>query len=63
MSVRSEFPLTRFLAKLLAYTREQLAGADAAKAAEHYGINPDHAAGYIRQQCELRGAESRRRAA
>jgi hypothetical protein len=52
-ALRSEFPLTRFLGRLLAYTPAQLREADPAKAADHYGINPAHAAGYIAQQREL----------
>lgn len=64
MSVlRSEFPLTRFLGKLFDYTDQQLATADPAKAAAHYGISPDHSAAYIQQQRELRGVEPLRRAA
>lgn len=51
---RCPYPLTRFLAKLLSYSPADLVKADPAKAAAHYGINQDHAAGYIRQQRELR---------
>jgi len=50
-----DMPLTRFLAKLLGYSLEQLAGASAQKASEHYGISLDHAAGYIAQQRQIRG--------
>lgn len=62
-TVRSEFPLTRFLGTLLSYTDRQLAGACPDKAAAHYGINRDHAQGFIDQQRELRGVVPLRRAA
>jgi hypothetical protein len=48
------YPLTRFLATLLSYKPHQLVTADATKAAAHFGISEAHAAGYIRQQRELR---------
>lgn len=63
MSARSEFPLTRFLATLLGYPLDRLAAADPDKAASHYGISRDHAVQYIRQQRELRGIATERKAA
>lgn len=62
-ALRSEYPLTRFLGTLLGYSEQNLARADADKAATHFGISPAHAAGYIDQQRQLRGIASRRRAA
>lgn len=53
--LRSEFPLTRFLGTLLSYSEKNLAAADPDKAAVHFGIARDHAAGYISQQREIRG--------
>jgi hypothetical protein len=62
-ALRSEYPLTRFLGTLLNYTREQLAKADPQRAAEHFGISAEHAAEYIRQQCEIKGVSVKRWAA
>jgi hypothetical protein len=52
---RSEFPLTRFLGMLLCYSDDKLRNASPGKAARHYGISPEHAAGYIRLFRENRG--------
>lgn len=40
-------PLTRFILKMMATDRAALANADPTKLAAKYGINADHAAGYI----------------
>lgn len=51
----SEMPLTNFIKKLLAYGPGDLAKACPDKAAAHYGISREHAAGYIEQQRLVRG--------
>lgn len=48
-------PLTRFLAKLLAYTPDQLRDADPVKAAKHYSLPVRVTVGYIQMQRETRG--------
>jgi hypothetical protein len=50
--LQGKLPLTEFLKKLLAYSDEDLTKADAGKAAKVYGINREHAAGYIRM-CQV----------
>ena len=44
------FPLTTFLIALAKVDRAKLARADATKLARKYGIDPAHAAGYIRME-------------
>jgi len=41
-------PLTAFIIALLKTDPAKLANADPVKLAHKYGINPDHAAGYLR---------------
>ena len=48
-------PLTDFLCKLMKYKDADVAKADPDKAAAHYGISRDHAAGYIRLEKQQRG--------
>ena len=44
------FPLTTFLLALAKVDRAKLARADPVKLAAKYGIDPEHAAGYIRME-------------
>jgi hypothetical protein len=55
-----QFPLDAFNAQLGKYSDDNLMNADPGKAAAHYGINPDHAAGYILMERERRGLRSDR---
>jgi hypothetical protein len=43
-------PLTTFIIEMLKADRSALANADPAKLASKYGINPDHARGYLALQ-------------
>lgn len=54
-ATKGGFPLSNFLVKLLGYGDDDLAKADAKKAARLYGINQEHAAGYIRLEQQRRG--------
>lgn len=51
----SEFPLTNLLCRLFTYSDDQVRQASAERAAKHYGVSLDHAAGYIRLEREGRG--------
>jgi hypothetical protein len=55
MENKKPSPLNAFLKQLNGYNMENLKNADPDKAAEHYGISRDHAAGYIRMEQERRG--------
>jgi len=52
-----DFPLTKFLARLLAMTDQELAEADPFRAARTFKIRLDWADAYIAEQQLLRGVE------
>lgn len=47
--------LAKLIVKLWGYSNDNLVKADPKKAAEHYGISEDHAAGYIEMEKRQRG--------
>ena len=53
--INKGLPLTNFLLKLMGYGDADVKKADPKKAAKLYGINEEHAAGYIRLELQSRG--------
>lgn len=51
----SRWPLVDFIVAMQACPTDKLIGANVQKVAEKYGIDPNHALGYIRLEMQNRG--------